>query len=114
MSLTPYQILVPVVSAIAVLYAWNLVFRQKKTLWEAFLWSWFWGGIAAISLFPDLLSYLTAFTGIKDRENAVFITLFGILFFIIFYMIIRLEELEQRHTKFVRKIALKNADLDEK
>lgn len=114
MTLTPYQIIVPLLSIIAMVYAWNLVVRQKKTLWEALLWTLFWGMIALIALYPGLLSYLTAATGIKSRENAVIFTSIGILFFMVFYMIIRLEELEQRQTKMVRDMALREAGLQEK
>ncbi|PIR48174.1 hypothetical protein COU80_05530 [Candidatus Peregrinibacteria bacterium CG10_big_fil_rev_8_21_14_0_10_55_24] len=112
MPVTPYQILAPLVALLAISYAWNLVFRQKKTIWEALLWSVFWGFIAAIALFPDLMSYLTTVTGIKNRENAVFITFFGMLFFVVFYLVMRVEDLEQRQTRIVRKVALRDSDLN--
>ena len=34
MELTAYQIITPLAGFIAIAYAWNLVFRQKKTLWK--------------------------------------------------------------------------------
>ncbi len=111
MDITLYQMLAPLVAFVAIAYAWSLVFRQKKTLWEAMLWTIFWGAVAVIALYPDALDYLTAVTGVKDRENAVFITFFAVLFFIIFYLVMRLEALEQRQTRLVRKIALKDANL---
>jgi len=111
MEITPYQLLAPLVSLIAVAYAWNLFFRKKKTLWEVILWTAFWGLIAWIALYPDSIDYLTAVTGIQSRENAVMVTFLGILFFIVFYLIIRLESLEQRQTRFIRKIALRDAGL---
>ncbi len=111
MTLTPYQIVVPLLSLIAIIYAWNLVFRQKKTIWEAILWSLFWGVIALVALRPGTLSYLTAATGIKSQENAVVMTSLGILFFMVFYIVIRLEELEQRQTRMIRDIALRDAGL---
>lgn len=113
MTLTPYQVVVPGICLIAVLYAWNLVVRKKKTALEAIFWTLFWGAIAAAALFPNALSYLSAVTGIANQENAVIITFLGILFFMVFYMVIRLEELEQRHSRLVREIALKDAGLDE-
>lgn len=111
MSFTPYQIVVPLLALIALAYAWNLVIRQKKTIWEAILWTVFWVGISLIAIFPWSLSYLTAITGIKSQENAVVVTSLGILFFLVFYMVIRLEELEQRQTKMIRSIALRDAGL---
>jgi len=112
LQFTPYQIVVPLFCLLMVTYAWNLVFRQKKTIWEGGLWTLFWAAIAYISLFPGSLQYLSAFTGIKKNENAATITALGIVFFILFYMIIRIEELEQRLTAIIRGKALKDAGID--
>ncbi len=111
MTLTPYQIIAPAIALVAIIYAWNLAMRQKKTVWEACLWTLSWGLIGGIALFPNFLSYLSTATGIQNRENAVMVTFLGILFFIVFYIIIRLEELEQRHAKMVRDMALWEAGL---
>lgn len=112
MSITPYQIITPLLSLLAILYAWNLQMRQKKTVWEALLWTLFWGSIATIAMKPNLLSYLTAVTGIKDQANAVLVTLIGILFFLVFYLVLRIEELERRQTQIVRNAALQDAGLE--
>lgn len=103
---TPYQIVVPLFAAVMILYAWNLFFRQKKTLWEGLLWTAFWSAIAYISLVPSSLQYLSSLTGIKKNENAATITAIGILFFVMFYLIMRIEELEQRLTRVIRDRAL--------
>jgi hypothetical protein len=113
MTLTPYQIVAPLIALVAIVYAWNLVMRHRKTLWEAALWTIFWGAIAYIAIEPNSLDYITIATGIHDRENAVFVTFLGILFFIVFYVVMRLESLEQRQTRLVRKIALKESGLEE-
>ena len=111
--LTPYQIVAPLASLVAIFYAWHLFAKQKKTLWEAILWTLFWGAVAGIALFPNAVNYLSQATGIKDSENAVLVTFLGILFFLVFYIVIRLEALEQRQTRIVRKIALKDVDSNE-
>ena len=77
------------------------------------MWTLFWGLVASLAMFPNLMNWVSAVTGIKDRENAVFITFFGVLFFIVFYLVMRLEEMEQRQTRIVRKIALRDSGLDE-
>lgn len=74
----------------------------------------FWGAIAGIALYPSFLTYLSALTGIQNQENAVIVTFLGILFFMVFYLVIRLEELEQKHTEMVRLVALKGAGLESK
>jgi hypothetical protein len=50
----------------------------------------------AIALNPRILTYLSTLTGIKDQVNAIFVTSIGILFFLCFYIIIRIEEMHQR------------------
>lgn len=114
MTLTPYQLIVPLLAIVAVVYAWNLVMRQKKTIWEAVLWTIFWGAVAMIALFPGLLTYLSVVTGIKSQENAVVVTALCIISFMIFYIIVRLEELEQKQTKMVRTLSLREAGLEGK
>ncbi len=110
---TPYQIVVPLFSFLMIVYAWNLVIRHKKTIWEGGLWTVFWFSIAYISLVPSSLQYLSSITGIKKNENAATITAIGVLFFVVFYMIIRLEEMEQRLTQVVRGRALKDAGISD-
>lgn len=109
--LTPYQIVVPALSFVAIFYAWTLARRRKKTVWEAVLWTLFWGAIAFIAFEPGIVSYLTVITGIKSQVNAILVTSIGILFFMIFYIIIKIEEMEQRQTKMIRDIALREAGL---
>ena len=106
---TPYQIVVPLFGAFMIAYAWNLVMRQKKTIWEGILWTVFWSSIGYISLVPSSLQTLSTITGIKKNENAATITAIGVIFFILFYLIMRLEELEQRVVKVVRAKALHDA-----
>jgi len=113
MNLTLYQLLAPIVAIIAILYAWSLVTRHKKTLWEGILWTFFWGLIALIALFPSVMTWVSVILGIKNRENAVFTTFFGVLFLVVFYLVMRIEELEQKQTRIVRKMALKDSELKE-
>jgi len=110
MTITPYQIIVPIAAFVALLYAWNLFYKGKKTLWETSIWTLFWGSIATIAIFPDLVSYLSHATGVQDRENAVFATAIGILSFAVFYLVIRLEDMQRRVTRIVGKMALKDLD----
>jgi hypothetical protein len=111
-EITPYQIVVPLFSALMIMYAWGLMWRQKKTIWEAVLWTLFWSAIAYIAFAPSSLQFLSSVTGIKKNENAATITAIGIIFFIVFYMIMRIEELEQRLTKMVRDKALERKESD--
>ncbi len=113
LEFTPYQIVVPLFGLLMIVYAWNLVTRQKKTIWEGILWTIFWTAIGYISLFPSSLQYLSTITGIKKNENAATITAIGVIFFILFYLIMRVEEMEQRVVKIVRNKALRDAGIED-
>ncbi|MEK7137127.1 MAG: DUF2304 domain-containing protein, partial [Patescibacteria group bacterium] len=52
-------------------------------------------------------------TGIRDQANAVFAIAIGILLFVVFLIIVRLEKIEKRITDMVREQALENAGLTE-
>lgn len=113
LGITPYIVVTPIVALFFIVYAWNHVFRGTKTIWEAFLWTVFWGSVAVIVLFPEWISFLTKWTGIKDQENAVFAIAIGILFFIVFQLIVRMERMQKRITELVRHEALEDAGLSE-
>ena len=111
MDITPYQVAVPTLSIIILAYAWNLVLRRKKTVIEGLMWTFFWVGISYISFDPTTLQYLSDLTGIRKSENAATITAIGVLFFIIFYLVVRIEELEQRLTRVIQERALSDAGI---
>src|SRR3989344_6690905 len=111
LMITPYKVAVPLVALFFILYAWNHVFRGTKTVWEGMLWMIFWGFIAVIVLFPSWISFLTAWTGIKGQANAVFAIVLGIILFVIFHILVRLEKIQNRITEIAQHEALENAGL---
>jgi|SRR3989344_456773 len=113
LTITPYKIAVPIVALFFILYAWNHVLRGTKTIWEGILWMIFWGFIAMIVLFPSWISFLTAWTGIRGQANAVFSISLGVLLFIVFHILVRLEKIQKRITELVRHKALSDAGLME-
>ncbi len=111
MNITAYQIVTPALSLLVIGYAWNLVYKQKKTIWEGLLWTVFWTAVAYVALFPSHMRFLSDITGIRRNETAIMVTAIGILFFIVFYLVIKIEEVEQRFTKLVRHDALQDLEL---
>ena len=111
LGITPYKVVVPLIAIFFVLYAWNHVLRGTKTVWEALLWTLFWGGVCMIVLFPAWIGFLTAWTGIKGQANAVFAIVLGVILFIIFHILVRLEKIQNRITTLAQQEALENAGL---
>jgi len=112
-EITPYRVAVPLVALFFIVYAWNHVIRGTKTLWEVGLWTLFWGGVTLIVLFPSWIGFIAAWTGFKDQENAVFSIMIGILFFMVFLIIMKIEKMQKRVTDIVRNRALEDAGLKE-
>ena len=110
---TPYRVVVPLIALCMVLYAWSHVFRGTKTIWEAMLWTFFWGGVCIVVLFPAWISVLTTWTGIRNEANAIFAIAIGIILFIVFHILIRIEKIQKRITDLVRHEALRDAGLNE-
>jgi hypothetical protein len=113
-AITPYRLAVPLIALFFIAYAWNCAFRGTKTLWQAILWTLFWGSVIVVVLFPAWISFLTAWTGIQEQENAIFAIFIGILLFIVFHILVRLERIQKRITDLVRHEALKEAGLGER
>jgi hypothetical protein len=112
-SITPYQVVTPLVALFFIVYAWNYVVRGTKTIWEALLWTLFWGFVSVIVLFPTWIGYITYWTGIKDQENAVFAIAIGVLLFIVFHLLIRIERIQKQIVDIVRHEALEDANIKE-
>lgn len=109
LGITPYRVVGPIIALFFIVYAWNHVLRGTKTIWEALLWTVFWGGVTSVVLFPSWLTILTTWTGIKGQANAVFAIAIGVLLFIVFHMLVRLERMQKRMTEIVRHGAIKDA-----
>ena len=73
-----------------------------------------WGGMAAIVLFPSLISSLAAFIGIVDNINAVILTGFIFIFLIIFKLLSAIERLEQQISIVTRDRVLSDLQKEKK
>ena len=114
LTFTPYRVVVPLIAFFMIVYAWNHVLRGTKTIWEAMLWTLFWGGVCIVVLFPNWISLLTTWTGIRDQANAVFAITLGIILFVVFHILVRIENLQKQIIDIVRHEGLEDAGLEDK
>lgn len=82
--------------------------RGDKTWRELLIWTLFWGGLVTISIFPSITRPVASFLGIIDNANAILFILVGILSFLLFSMVLKVERLERDITLLSRSIALKD------
>lgn len=103
-----YQIAIPALAVIAIMYAFSRYGRKEKTLREVIIWILFWGLMSYIALFPHTIDMLARITGMKDGIKALAMISIAILAIVVLKLVLTVEKLEQDITKVVRSDALKN------
>lgn len=108
-SFSLYQLLVPLFAAVMLLKSLSQFNRKQKTAREFIAVAIFWILISLIALFPRIfIDKVALFLGIRSGINALFFFGFVMLFYMAFRLFIVSEEQEEKTTKIVRNIALKN------
>lgn len=106
-----YQLLVPAFGAIMLLRAVSQASQGNKTARELITIFLFWLFLSLVSLFPSIfIDKVAAFLGIRSGINALFFFGFVILFYTVFRLLIAQEESQEKITKIIRTIALKDLD----
>jgi len=76
-------------------------------LGELFFWLAIWGGLFFVVFFPSITSHIARFVGIGRGIDVIVYTSIGLLFYMIFRMYVKIEELEMQLTKIVRDISIR-------
>ena len=105
-DLYTYQILIILISVLLILRSFFQLLRKKKDFQEFFLSLIIWGAFATLSLFPNLISFVSHLLGFELGSNAIFTFSIIILFFITLQLLVKTDRLESSITKLVRELAL--------
>lgn len=109
MILHIYQIVIILVSAVMIFQGVKNYLKGKsgQTIYKVLLRVIVWGGMAIVTIFPDMLGLLAKTLGIIDNMNAVILTGFLLVFLMIFKLLSAIERLEQNISELTRKETLK-------
>jgi len=81
--------------------------KQEITLREFILWMAFWLVVAIAALLPKTADIVANFFGVERGSNlAVYISIITI-FYLLFNIMVKLQEIEKNMTKIVRNAAIK-------
>lgn len=108
MTIHLYQIIVAVISVIMI-YQGTIRYIRKEsgqTILKVFVRLSVWGGMIAITIFPNLTNLIANFVGLQGNINAVILTGFLLIFLMIFKLLSAIERLEQNITEVTRKEAI--------
>ena len=102
-----YQLIVPLVGLIGILYT----IRQFRTginrFFESLLWILLWFFISSVAIFPDAITFfLSKSIGIKDHINGIIFIGLAISFFLNFKLFNSFKKQNKIITDLVRKIAI--------
>lgn len=114
MNLTLYQILVLTVCLVFIFKAFSHFIRGEQTVREIVAIYFFWSGISFFALFPNAFQEVANILGFKEYVTAVIFFVVSILVYGVFKLFLYSDRSRKEITELVRKLALKDADSNEK
>ena len=112
--MTLIQILIVVFSLFAMMRTFRQFKKGKLTLAFLFAWLLFWLAVGTVVLLPKTTDILARFVGVGRGVDAImYVSILG-LFYAVFRLIVRIEEVEREITKLVRRLAVDSLEKKEK
>lgn len=108
MKIHIYQIAVSIISALMIYQGIVRYIKGQsgQTFYKLSIRIVVWGSMALIALFPSFTNILAKIVGLQGNINAVILTGFLLIFFMIFKLLSAIERLEQNLSEVTRKEAL--------
>ena len=105
-NLSLVSLLTPLFSLLMIARACSLYWKRKQSWRELLLWIVLWSGVGLIAVYPAILDLLPPVVGIKSGINVLIFFGFVVLFYAVFRLLVKVEELEEKIVKMNRKKAL--------
>lgn len=105
-----YQIFIIIIAIVAILLVFGLFNRKKISAKTFILWIFLWIIIGIFSFLPDLSGYLANFFGIGRGLDFIFLAAIFFLFYLIFRLYLKIEDMDNEISILVRKIAIENEE----
>lgn len=109
--------LIQVIIVVFALYALSravLRFRSGELhLGQVALWSTFWVGVIVVAVMPQTTSWVASAVGVgRGADLVIYVSLIA-LFYAVFRLFVRIEQMERHITGLVREVGLRDAKLGE-
>lgn len=99
-------LLTPLFSLLMIIRSLSLYWKKKQTWRELIVWVLLWLGIGLVAFYPAVLDVLPPVVGIKSGVNVLVFFGFVVLFYGLFRLFIKVEDLEEKIVKMNRHRAL--------
>lgn len=103
-----YQIAVPIICVFFILYAYMYYKQKKKSRFEFIVWTFIFSVIGIIALDNRFVQFARYLTGFQDSINAIIFLSIGIIFIILFRLVILHEQNEHSIDNIISEIALRD------
>lgn len=114
MQIQPIQIIAIIFALFAISRVILRVRDKKLTINEFVFWCILWAALIILAIFPTLVVQLSGFLGFKRGLDVLIYVSIAALFYLVFRMYVKIEEQDQKITKLVREIAIKNNEKNKK
>ena len=104
--------IIQILLIIFALFAWSRViinYRKKRLSTNEFVfWSLVWILVVVVSIIPDIVSNFAKVIGIQTGMNLLIYASIIVLFYLIYRLYVKIENINNEMTKLVRRIAILN------
>lgn len=107
MSLT-LRIILIIACLLTLLYIRSKIKKSKFNTEESLFWLAFAFVLLLISIFPQILTFITRLLGVQSEVNCVFMIIIFLLLIKVFLQSKKISELEDKQKKLVQSIAIKD------
>lgn len=93
---------------------WYIIRKIKKAqikIEDSIFWIFAWGVIVLISIFPEMVYFLTNILGIISPVNFVYLVIIFVLLIKVFLMSIKLSQMENKIKNLAEEIAIKDVTI---
>lgn len=109
-SMTLIQILIVAFALFAIARTFRQFRKGKLTLVFLFLWMTFWVIVGVVVVLPQTTDTLARFVGVGRGVDAIMYVSIIALFYAVFRLLVRIEEVEREITKLVRTLAIEETE----
>ena len=106
----PIQVIAIIFALFALVRVILKLRRKKLTINEFIFWASMWVMLLVISIFPDISHIIAGFFGFGRGLDFFIVASILIIFYLIFRIYIKLEEIDSRITRLARNIALEEVN----
>jgi hypothetical protein len=111
-NLQPYQVLVTAIAFLMIIQGGTKYFRhgESQSFLKFFVRLIIWGGMIAVTLFPQITNLLATIVGLQGNVNAVILIGFLFIFLMMFKILSIIEKIEHDITVIARHEAIKELE----